>query len=131
QLQGALWGTLQRQFQEVGIEQLDEPGHLKEPLDSTLLALGVAYVDLDTGEVATGKEYAATVIAKRFGYEAIRDAALNRVDVSVDAPNVSLKDSQFVAHIERALERAKADAEPYMETGVSSWGVGSFSLDYL
>ena len=53
QLSAALWGLLQRQFTEVGIENEDSTGNLKEPVDFTLLALGTSYDDLTTGTVAS------------------------------------------------------------------------------
>jgi hypothetical protein len=122
---------LQRQFQEVGIENSDESGHLKEPIDSTLMALGVAYGDLESGTIADGDEHKAIAIARYQGLQAIADAAATWVDVTLDAPNTSLKRSQFVTNIEKALVRAKADAEPFMETVASSWGMGILTLDYI
>jgi hypothetical protein len=48
QLAAELWGRLGTQFTEAGITNTDTTGNLKEPVDSTLLALGVSYGDLAT-----------------------------------------------------------------------------------
>jgi hypothetical protein len=131
QLAANLWGTLQRQFTEVGIENTDDSGNLKEPVDSTLLALGVDYSDLETAVIADGGEQKALIVARRYGYEAILDAAATWVDLTIDAPNTSVKRSQFVQNIERALARATADAAPFIDTGASVWGFGSLPIGHI
>lgn len=134
QLTAALWGTLQRQFTEVGITNTDDSGNLKEPVDSTLLALGVAYSVLASGDadlIADGDEHKALIVARAYGLSTILDAALNTFDESIDAPNTTIKRSQFVTNIERALARANADAAPFISTAPSAWGAGTISLDYI
>jgi hypothetical protein len=48
QLAAELWGRLGTQFTEAGITNIETTGNLKEPVDSTLLALGISYSDLAT-----------------------------------------------------------------------------------
>lgn len=131
QLAAALWGTLQRQFQEVGIENEDSTGNLKEAVDSTLLALGTEYDELETATVGSGDESKALIVARYHGLQAVYDAALSMVDTTIDAPNTSVRWSQYAANLENALTRAEAVAAPYMATVDSGWGVGSLSLDYI
>lgn len=131
QLAAALWGTLQRQFTEVGIENSDDAGNLKEPLDSTLLALGTAYADLSDGEVDTGDEAAALAIVE---YQGLRAAlrAYNKVDTTIDAPTVTVRWSQ----LGDKLRKDVADAAVIVSAALSernggSWGVGSLSLGFI
>ena len=131
EMQDALWGDLQWGFTEVGITNTDDSGNLKEPLDRALLALGTSYSDLATGEAADGDEYTALAILHYTGLQTIYNAALAKVDVTIDAPNTSVKWSQFVANIAAALMEAKAEATPLMTTTVSSWVATSVNTGYL
>lgn len=131
-----LWGMLQRQFAEVGISNEDSTGNLKEPVDATLLALGTAYSDLGTGAVSDGDEHKALTIARYQGLRTVYDAALAKVDVTIDAPNTSVRWSQYAAAIKAALETAKADALPLMTTAPATWIVtgidtGTLETSYL
>jgi hypothetical protein len=136
QLAANLWGLLQRQFQEVGISNEDSTGNLKEPVDSTLLALEVDYSDLPTAEVANADVIKAVTLSRYYGLRAIYDAALYRVDyqMSVGAPSASKQEnrSQYVRQLEESLKRAKAEADPYLpETGAAAFGFGVIALDHI
>lgn len=130
ELQDALWGDLQRQFVKVGITNTDDAGNLESPLDSTLIALGTSYADRATGTVADGDESTARVLARYYGLSAVYLAALGSVDISVSAPGVSKSANQYVKDLEKALDVAKANAAPYLPDD-GSWGIGSFSLDFI
>lgn len=131
QLAANLWGLLQRQFTEVGIENEDSTGNLKEPVDFTLLALGTSYADLASGTVDDGSEADALTIARYQGLRSVYDAALAKVDVTIDAPNTSVKWSQYAAAIEKALTAAKAEALPLMATAVNPFGFATIALDHI
>lgn len=131
QLAANLWGLLQRQFTEVGIENEDSTGNLKEPIDFTLLALGTSYADLSSGTVDDGDEHDALTIARYQGLRSVYDAALAKVDVTIDAPNTSVKWSQYAAAIEKALTAAKAEALPLMATAVNPFGFATIALDHI
>lgn len=131
QLAANLWGLLQRQFTEVGIENEDSTGNLKEPVDFTLLALGTSYDDLASGTVDDGSEADALTIARYQGLRTVYDAALAKVDVTIDAPNTSVKWSQYAAAIEKALTAAKAEALPLMATAVNPFGFATIALDHI
>lgn len=131
QLAANLWGLLQRQFTEVGISNEDSTGNLKEPVDFTLLALGTSYADLASGTVDDGDESDALTIARYQGLRTVYDAALAKVDVTIDAPNTSVKWSQYAAAIEKALNAAKAEALPLMATAVNPFGFATIALDHI
>ncbi len=136
ELRDQLWGVLQAQFAEVGMANADSSGNLKETLDLTLLALGVAFGDVATGAVATGDEGRALLLGMYYGLERVYWAALQRVDVStsVGSPSVSRSESgsQYVRALETALERARVNAAPFLpEEAAASWGSGRISLDFL
>lgn len=135
QLVSDLWGMLQTQFTEVGTINEDSTGNLKEPVDLTLLALGTDYDDLPTATVANADVAKAMILARYYGLSKVYDGAMNRIDSnkSVGAPSVSRSDSksQYVRALERALETAKAAAEPYLPAAASAWGFGTISLDFI
>jgi hypothetical protein len=129
QLAADLWGMLQRQFAEADIANEDSTGNLKEPVDSTLLALGVDYAELATAEVANSDVVKARILARYYGLSAVYDAVLNSVDVQVDAPNVNLRRSQRVANLKAAVDAARAVALPFISVeNEGSWFVGSVDL---
>lgn len=130
QLAAELWGVLQRTFAEVGIENSDTSGNLKEPIDATLAVLGVPYADLPTGEVADGSERAAIDVARYYGLQAVYLAATGFVDIQVDAPTIRLSKSQYVANVKEALAACYDTASPYLpSTGV--WGGGVITIPYV
>ena len=130
QLSAALWGLLQRQFTEVGIENEDSTGNLKEPVDFTLLALGTSYDDLTTGTVASADVGKAMIVARFYGLQAAYDAALGRVDMSVGAPSVSKSGNQYVKDLAAALAIAETRAKPYLpDTG--AFGFATLILDHI
>ena len=126
-LHAFLWGQLQTQFLEVGKTDDDTSGNLKEPLDSTFVALGTSYGDVGTATVSDEDTAKALVLVRFYGLTSIYDAALNRIDEqkSVGAPSVSLSQnkSQFVRQLENALFRAKEQAAPFLPSG-AKWIVG-------
>ena len=130
-LAAELWGRLQRPFAEVGITNSDTTGNLKEPLDATFLALGVAYGDVATGTVASGDELKAITVAVYYGLDAVYRGALNKVDTSVGAPQVSRSSSQMVANLKAALDAAKQAALPYLPDDGGTWGSGTITLGFL
>lgn len=121
ELMGYAWGRLGVLFTEVGMTNDDSSGNMKEPLDDTLMALGSTYEDAASAVVATADERAARALVRYYGLIAIQDSALNYVDESksTGAPSVSLSRSrsQFVAQIEKSLERAYKDAAQYLPIG--------------
>jgi hypothetical protein len=130
QLAAELWGVLQRTFAEVGIENSDTSGNLKEPIDATLAVLGVSYADLPTGEVADGSERAAIDVARYYGLQAVYIAATGFVDMQVDAPSIRLSKSQYVANVKAAMDACKEIASPYLPAD-GAWGSGSISLGFI
>lgn len=129
-LAAELWGRLQRPFAEVGITNSDTTGNLKEPVDSTLSALGVAYGDLATGTVAAGSEAAAIALATYYGYVAVVGAFTDK-DVQVDAPTIRISKSNQGNRYETALARAKADAAAWLPDDGAAFAVGVISLDFI
>lgn len=123
-----MWGRLGAMFTEVGIDNADTTGDLKEPIDDTFLALGVNYADLASATSASSDVRAARSLAYYYGLISIRDAALNRVDESKSngAPSVSLSRSrsQFVDNVNAAIDQAEKAATPYLPV-VDSWVEGS------
>lgn len=134
ELAAELWGRLQRPFAEVGITNSDTTGNLKEPLDATLSALGVAYADLGVGVVQYGDELKAITVAVYYGYAAMLDAVSTRVTRSLSAasPQVSRTDNftDLTRTLEAAMARAKAAALPYLPAE-GSWGYGTISLGFI
>jgi hypothetical protein len=133
QLAGAMWGRLQQQFVEAGISNEDTTGNLKEPVDETLIALGVGYEDLETATVETVDEAKALILARYYGLLTVYDAVMNRTDtqISTGAPSVSKSESksQYVRQLENALFRARENAEPFLpSTTGSSWSVDDLTL---
>jgi hypothetical protein len=125
-----LWIRLQRVFVVVGITDEDTPGNLKEPVDDTLRALGVAYADLATGEVADSDIDKAIILAEYYGLKTVYKSAIQNVDISVAAPQVSKSKSQFVANITAALALAKAEAAAWIP-GEATWSAGTIDLDFV
>lgn len=132
QLAADLWGMLQRQFVEAGITNDDSTGQLKEPVDSTLLALGIDYSDLAAAEVANTDVSKARILARYYGLSTIYDAVLDRVDEQVDAPSVNLRRSQMVTQVKAALDNAESAAKPFIPVfNEGSWGFASLSIGYI
>lgn len=125
-----LWIRLQHVFAVVGMSNEDSPGNMKEPVDDTLRALGVSYADLATGEVASSDVDKAIVLAEYFGLKAVYKSAIESVDISVAAPQVSKSKSQFVLNVKDALTQARADASPWIPGDVK-WLSGSIDLDFM
>lgn len=129
-LAAELWGRLQRPFAEVGITNSDTTGNLKEPLDATFLALGVAYGDVATGTVSSGDELKAITVAVYYGYAAIVGAFIDK-EIEVDAPNTRVSKGTQGDRYERLLANAKAAALPYLPDDGGTWGGGVISLGFI
>lgn len=129
ELAAELWGRLQRPFAEVGITNSDTTGNLKEPIDSTLVALGTAFGDLATGMVAAGDELKAITVAVYYGWDAAVTAAANLVDGSVGAPQVQESLSQLTANYTKQRDLAKQAALPWLPSD-NTWGYGAITLGF-
>jgi len=62
----AMTGELEEVLELADIDPVDQTGDLKEPIDRTFRALGVAEVDLATASAATGSEAKAIAYATYF-----------------------------------------------------------------
>lgn len=132
QLAAELWGRLGTQFTEAGITNIETTGNLKEPVDSTLLALGISYSDLATGTVADADIPRAIALASYFGYvkliHAVAHTGTSRT-ISVGAPSVSKSENRadYIRSLERLRDAAKAEADD-LSPGRGTWAFGDLSL---
>lgn len=131
QLAGELWGNLGTLFIEAGIENEDVTGHLKEPVDHTLMTLGVSYGDLATGTVGDTNVPQAIAWAMYFGYVKLLQTVAHTgvtTSVSVGAPSVSKSENRgdYIRSLERLRDAAKAEAESLMSSG--TWAFNTLDL---
>lgn len=133
QLVADLWGRLGTQFTEAGLTNTDTTGHLKEPVDSALLALGVSYSNLSTGTVTDSDIPRAIALVTYFGYVRLIDAVAHtgtNKSISVGAPSVSKSENRadYIRSLERLRDAAKQEADDLIPGG--SWAyAGDLSLD--
>lgn len=127
-----IWADYQDDLQRASLVKEDTTGNLKEPIDDTLTALGIAYNDLEAGAVPDGSEAKAILLARFYVLQKVWRWAKGQIDIQVDAPTVRLSRSQFFDHVTAELADAKAAASPFIPTAnESTWGVGTISLDFL
>lgn len=81
-LLAAMAGELREPIDLADILPIDTTGNLKEPLDRTFRALGVAETDLPTASVATGSEAKAIAFATYFVYARVTSALADQVNMS-------------------------------------------------
>lgn len=134
QLSAELWGRLQRQFAEAGIDNTDTTGNLKEPVDSALMALGTSYSDLPSGTVADTDITQAIAWAVYFGYVAVLHAVAHTgtaISKSVGAPSVSKSENRadYIKSLERLRDAAYASASA-LAPG-DAWAFGDMNLGIL
>lgn len=102
-------------FTDVGVDLGEDPATaLADVIDDALLLTGVAYSDLADAEVSDADVPGFRLVLRYVGLRAVYDRAQNRVDKTINDPNVSKRSSQFVDHLKDALAGAQAAAEPYL-----------------
>lgn len=113
----ALTATLAGELADVlalaSLEAADTTGALKEPLDRTFRALGVAEGGLAEAAAPDGAEPRAIAFATYFALARAASALAGRVDVATGRNETSAKESQAFTHVQALLEQARADAEGY------------------
>lgn len=131
QLSAELWGRLGAEFTAAGITNADTTGNLKEPLDSALLSMGVAYGDLATATVPDSDIQRAIAWAEYYGYDRLIAVGLRNsisTTMSVGAPSVSKSTNgdNYIKSLERQRDAARAKAEA-LSAG-TAWVFGDLSL---
>lgn len=125
---------LQAQFAalttETGQVTTDTAAGFGSAIDMALRQLGTAQVSLATGTVATGDEVDGLQLAEYFALRRFaRDLAI-RVDISLDAPTASRRESQAYAQVKGLLDELKGELESrgFLK---ATWSLGSLNLDFL
>lgn len=115
QLVTEIGGLMGQALAVANLAPTDTAGNLKEPINATLRALGVAQASLDSVAadlVADGAEAKALAFARYFVLDRAVDAVHDLTDISAGEDG-GVKSSQTVASLERQRERARAVAEGY------------------
>lgn len=116
----------------VGLTTADSTGHLKEPLDDTFRALGVAWVDLPDATVDEADLNKFLAVGTVFVLRRALGQASGFADVAATTLGTSKRKSQIVANLEKALERATAHALQYGLTDlVPVMTSGTYRIDLL
>lgn len=126
-----LSGTYGTLLADAGIEASDGTGGLKEPIDDTLLAVGVAWADIGDGTVPDADARAALALARYFTLDRIYTAIVNRVDITVDGPQMSKRRSQMVQQVEKSLSEARKIAEGHGLNVAASWHAGTIGFGFV
>jgi hypothetical protein len=116
----------------VGRNTTDTTGNLREPLDDTFRALGVAWGDLATATVEEGDLDRFLAIGAVFVIRRALDEAAGFADVAATALGTSKRKSQIVKNLTDQLNRAESYAAQYGVAGLTSvMGSGVVILDVL
>lgn len=129
-----LAGIYAQQLTEAGLVATDTAANLGPAIDEALLALGTDYADLssETATVASAKIPGYRVLLRYFGLVRILDAVLNRVDVTLDGPNMSKNRSQYVRQLQGRVDDLAKEAKNYgLVTGPTWQGASTITFDYL
>jgi hypothetical protein len=125
---GAELGEL---LDEAGITPSAEDG-LKQPIDAALRYLGVTDANLSGPFTTTPSAQALFTVAEWTTLRRIQRALAVKVDIEVDAPQVSKKRSQLFAQLTKLIEDAKDAAYAYIESDAQDeWQVGWMNHDLL
>lgn len=122
-LVAAIAGGLRELLAEAELLPADTTGHLKEPIDQTFRALGVAEVGLAAATVADGSESAAIAIANYFTLARILNAVSTEISLSSVGSRAEFQ--QLYDHVKERLEAALVVAQGY---GLVIAGAGSSGI---
>lgn len=116
---------------EAGITPLADDG-LKQPIDAALRYLGLLEADLPGPFGDTISPQSLYTVAEWTTLRRIQRAISTKVDIEVDAPQVSKKRSQLFAQVGRLVDDAKVAAYAYIDSDEQDeWQVGWMNLDLL
>ncbi len=107
---------LRRAIALLGLQETDTAGNLREPINDTFRALGVAETALLTATVADGDERRALAFAKYFVLDALVDSAHDQADLTAPG-GAGLKQQQTIQSLERQRDRALVAATLHGLTG--------------
>lgn len=124
-----LGGVLAQWLTDAGMTAADTAGNLKEPIDDAFLAVGVAWDDLATAEVAAAGVPGLRKVLRWQGLARVLDAIGGRVDVDI-AGDGGKKRSQAVVALSKRVEEARAAAAPYV-TAPAGWRAGAVGLGWV
>jgi hypothetical protein len=108
-----LAGVYAQQLTEAGLTAEDNAANLGPVIDEALLVLGTSYDDLATAEVASADVQGYRALLRYFGLSRVLDAVMNRVDVTLDGPQMSKRRSQYVEALQKRLDVLAKDATNY------------------
>jgi hypothetical protein len=121
-----------RHLVAVGLNSSDTTGNLKEPLDDTFRALGVAYGDLIDADVEEGELDQFLAVGTVYVLRQALGASSGFANVAATALGTSKQKQQIVQNLEKRLLEAEAHAAQY---GVSVltpvMGSGVYRIDIL
>lgn len=97
-------------------------------IDFALRQTGTAQADLAAGTVPGGSEDDGLLLAEYAALRRFARALANRVDISLDAPSASRRESQAFAQVKTLIDAVRKELE---ESGhlASAWSLGSLNLD--
>jgi hypothetical protein len=129
---GELANRSGRALTAVGLLTSDTTGNLKEPLDDTFRALGVAYGDLIDADVEEGDLDQFLAVGTVYVLRHALAASSGFANVAATALGTSKQKQQIVQNLEKRLLEAEAHAAQY---GVSVltpvMGSGVYRIDIL
>lgn len=99
-------------------------------IDYALRQTGTAQSELATGTIPTGDEDAGLLLAQYGALRRFSRALAGRVDITLDAPQVSKKRSQAFQQVQTLIAGVKAELEE-VGYGESAFSMGSLQLDFL
>ena len=115
---------------DVGLGLTDTAGAMKEVLDDALLLHGVDYDDLASPTIANADILGLRAILTYTLLNRCYNAALHRVDITLDGPNMSKRRSQMVAQLKDRVAAAKEAAEEFFSDD-GSFSLTTMDLDFL
>jgi hypothetical protein len=121
-----------RHLLAVGLTADDTTGNLKEPLDDTFRALGVAYADVADAEVEESELDRFLAVGAVFVLRQALGASSGFADVAATALGTSKRKSQIVKNLMDQLNRAESYAAQYGVAGLTAvMASGVVILDVL
>ncbi len=109
ELVGEVGGLLAQALAVVGMPATDTAGALREPVNQTLRALGVAQATLATAIVADGQEATAVAFARYFVLDRLVDAAHDLINLSAPG-GARLEQQGTVASLKAQRDEARTIA---------------------
>jgi hypothetical protein len=129
---GELANRSGRALTAVGLLTSDTTGNLKEPLDDTFRAFGVAYGDLPDAELDEGDLDRFLAVGAVYVLRRALSEAIGFADVAATALGTSKRKSQIVQNLEKRLAEAESHAAQYgVDILNPVMGSGVYRIDIL